>query len=130
IAPAVRLVKGAYREPRDVALASRREVDARYVELADRLLAHVPDGAFPVLGTHDLRIVGTVRRRAAALALPREALEVHMLYGIRAADQRALAASGCVVRTLVSYGSAWWAWYMRRLAEKPGENVWMVLRNI
>ncbi|MGH7521047.1 MAG: proline dehydrogenase, partial [Gemmatimonadales bacterium] len=57
------------------------------------------------------------------------AYEFHMLYGIRAAEQRALAAQGAQVRVLISYGSAWFAWYMRRLAERPA-NVWFVLRNV
>jgi len=61
--------------------------------------------------------------------LAKGAYEIHMLYGIRPAEQRALAAAGTAVRVLISYGSAWFAWYMRRLAERPA-NVWFVLRSL
>jgi proline dehydrogenase len=130
--PSIRLVKGAYREPPSVALARRADVDARYLELADRLLAAAarPEPrTLPVFGTHDMRLVREIRRRALGAGVPARAYEVHMLYGIRADDQRALAADGCAVRTLISYGTAWFPWYMRRLAEKPS-NVWFVVRSV
>src|SRR5204863_24745 len=69
------------------------------------------------------------RKLAARPDQPRPSFEFHMLYGIRAAEQRALASRGNKVRVLISYGSAWFAWYMRRLAERPA-NVWFVLRNV
>src|SRR6184192_4399078 len=91
LAPAIRLVKGAYAEPPSVAFPRKRDVDSSYFTLATRLLEHAArERAHPVFGTHDLRLIGRVRERAAALGAPR-AYEVHMLYGIKAAEQRALA---------------------------------------
>ena len=129
LAPAIRLVKGAYSEPPDVAVPSRREVSHRYLRLADRLLEHVDAGALPVFGTHDMALARRIQRHAAARGVGRRSYEFHMLYGIRADDQRRLATEGYVVRVLISYGSAWFAWYMRRLAERPA-NLWLVLRNL
>jgi proline dehydrogenase len=128
--PAIRLVKGAYAEPPAVALPHKRDVDAAYYSLAARLLEQAARGkARPVFGTHDMRLVGRIRAHAAALGVPPRRCEFHLLYGIRERDQRALAAEGEAVRVLVSYGSAWFAWYMRRLAERPA-NVWFVLKNL
>lgn len=129
LAPAIRLVKGAYSEPPAVALPHKRDVDACYAGLADRLLEAAARGAArPVFGTHDQRLLDAIRDRAARLGAS-GAYEVHMLYGIRSATQRALAAAGVRVRVLISYGSHWFPWYMRRLAERPA-NVWFVLRNL
>ena len=124
----VRLVKGAYAEPPEVALRDRAAIDARYAELADRLLAHSAAGAPPaVFGTHDLRLVEHVR--AGARNRTGAAFEIHMLYGIQSAAQRELAAAAVPVRVLISYGSAWFPWFMRRLAERPA-NVLLLLRNL
>jgi proline dehydrogenase len=127
---AIRLVKGAYSEPAAVAWPRKRDVDRAYAELAARLLEHAargPQGARAVFGTHDL--IARIQAQAAALAVAPGAFEVHMLYGIRTSEQRALARAGCRVRVLISYGSAWFPWYMRRLAERPA-NLWFVLRNL
>jgi proline dehydrogenase len=130
LAPAIRLVKGAYNEPSDVAFPKKRDVDANYFKLAVRLLAEAArQRAKPVFGTHDFSLVAKIREAASALALDGRSYEFHLLYGIQAAEQRALAAQGAAVRVLISYGSAWFAWYMRRLAERPA-NVWFVLRNL
>lgn len=127
---AIRLVKGAYREPPELAYPRKRDTDDAYLALAERMLGAVsPGGGVAVFGTHDLRLVERIRARAAALALPHGAWEVHMLYGIRPAHQRALAASGVTVRVLVSYGTHWFPWYVRRLAERPA-NVWFVVRSL
>ena len=129
LAPAIRLVKGAYNEPADIAFSRKSDVDQNYRQLADRLLAEAGrQRAKPVFGTHDLRLVETIRKAAVAQRVDASAYEFHMLYGIRAAEQRSLASMGARVRVLISYGSAWFAWYMRRLAERPA-NVWFVLRN-
>ncbi len=128
--PAIRLVKGAYAEPPAVALPRKADLDAAYFALADRLLQGAARGeARPVLGTHDMRLVGRLRARARELGVAPGGYELHLLYGIRADDQRSLAAAGERIRVLISYGSAWFAWYMRRLAERPA-NVWFVLRNL
>ncbi|HEY3220578.1 MAG TPA: proline dehydrogenase family protein [Gemmatimonadales bacterium] len=130
LAPAIRLVKGAYNEPPDVALPRKRDVDESYRQLAQRLLAEAArQRAKPVFGTHDLKLIETIRKAAADQRLDPSAYEFHMLYGIRAEEQRKLASLGAEVRVLISYGSAWFAWYMRRLAERPA-NVWFVLRNV
>ena len=130
LAPAIRLVKGAYREPPDVAFPKKRDTDAAYAHLAHLLLERADGGgALPVFGTHDLRLVDDIRQRARAVGVERRAYEFHMLYGIKAAEQRALAAGGAAVRVLISYGANWFPWYMRRLAERPA-NVWFVVRNI
>lgn len=127
----IRLVKGAYREPAEIAFPSKSDVDANYLTLARRLLAddarHA--GVRAVFGTHDTRLLQAIADHAAALGRsPREA-EFHLLYGIQRAEQRRLARAGHTVRVLVSYGSYWFPWYMRRLAERPA-NVWFVARSL
>ena len=130
LAPAIRVVKGAYNEPPDVAFPKKRDVDAAYAVLAGRLLERVAaGGARVVLGTHDLDLIERLRARALALGVTGGGYEVHMLYGIRAAAQRALAQQGVPVRVLISYGTHWFPWYMRRLAERPA-NVWFVMRHL
>lgn len=129
--PAVRLVKGAYAEPPERAFAAKRDTDASYLALGATLIEHAArhGGAPPVLGTHDVRLIRTLQHTAAAAGLDRGACEVHMLYGIRAAEQERLHREGHAVRVLISYGDAWFRWYMRRLAERPA-NVWFVLRSV
>ena len=127
--PAIRLVKGAYAEPPTVALAARRDVDESYFHLARRLLEARAEGRAVTIGvaTHDLRLVRRISTAAEELGLPRDAFEIQMLYGIRPEAQRRLAAEGYRVRVLISYGTAWYPWYMRRLVERPA-NVFFVLR--
>ena len=130
IAPAIRLVKGAYNEPADIALPRKADVDEAYRQLAERLLAEAArQRAKPVFGTHDLPMIERIRKMAVDKRIDPSSYEFHMLYGIRAEEQRRLASMGAEVRVLISYGSAWFAWYMRRLAERPA-NVWFVLRNV
>lgn len=127
----IRLVKGAYREPASVALPKKTDVDSQYLELAKRLLRNDAHKAGTVHGmaTHDLRLIGQINDYARARGIPREAYEFQMLYGIRTAAQLQLAAQGYQVRTLISYGSAWFPWYMRRLAERPA-NLWFVVKSL
>ncbi|MGQ0715252.1 MAG: proline dehydrogenase family protein [Gemmatimonadaceae bacterium] len=127
--PAIRLVKGAYREPAARALARRQDIDAAYLSLGRRLLDQAARGAsLPVFGTHDTRLIEALRMHASGRRLVPSAFEIHMLYGIAMQTQHALAASGVRVRTLISYGTNWFPWYMRRLAERPA-NMWFVVRN-
>ena len=129
VKPAIRLVKGAYAEPPHVAFADKKDTDAAYVSLGETLLAAAKSGdAFPVFGTHDMTLVNRLVAKGSSLGLTSEQFEVHMLYGIRSAEQRALAAQGHAVRCLISYGNNWFPWYMRRLAERPA-NVWFVVRS-
>jgi proline dehydrogenase len=127
----VRLVKGAYREPPDVALQSREAVDEAYYTLACRMLesTRAANSGRMILGTHDVRLLNRVATFAGSNGIARNAYEVHMLYGVRTADQLRLARDGYIVRVLISYGSAWFQWYMRRLAEKPS-NLWFVVRSV
>jgi proline dehydrogenase len=128
--PAIRLVKGAYREPAVVAFPRKRDTDDAYFQIAERLLDAAARGAaFPVFGTHDLSLIERIRARASALAVPDGGYEVHMLYGIRPSEQRALRDRGVRVRVLISYGTHWFPWYVRRLAERPA-NLWFVARSL
>jgi len=128
---AIRLVKGAYQEPASIAFPSRPEVDARFLELAKRILTKEARarGAWLTAGTHDTRLISEIERHVDATGWPRDGLEFAMLYGIGRAEQVRLARAGCRVRVLISYGTHWFPWYMRRLAERPA-NVAFVLRNM
>jgi proline dehydrogenase len=129
--PAIRLVKGAYDEPAAIAYRTRSAVSTNYAALAIEMLAAIAAG-HPLrlgLGTHDVDLIEQLAAHAAALGLPRTAFEVQMLYGIRLAEQRRLAAEGYRVSDLIAYGPAWYPWYMRRLAERPA-NVLFALRQI
>lgn len=129
--PSVRLVKGAYREPPQVAHRRRARVDESFLRLSRRLLEATRAGRLRrfALATHDLRLVGRVERMRRELGLPRDAFEVQMLYGIRQADQFRLVQRGFRCRCLITYGEAWYPWYVRRLAERPA-NLWFVVKNV
>ena len=127
--PYIRLVKGAYRESAPVALQTRADVDARYRELARTLLRASRAGTRVVFGTHDVPLVNRIRGDARELGVPDASYEIQMLYGIQDAGRRQLAESGVRTRVLISYGKAWYAWFMRRLAEKPS-NLMLVSRNL
>ena len=131
IGAGVRLVKGAYRESPAVALATKRDVDASYVHLGRALLdARARHGASRVVfGTHDTRIIAELCRHARADGIPPRDYEFHLLYGIQRAEQLRLASAGESVRVLIAYGSYWFPWYMRRLAERPA-NVWFVVKSV
>ena len=137
----IRLCKGAYKEPGTIAFAKKADVDRNYDRLAALMIAaslqtgsepSSSDGRFPArtaLATHDPRRIEFARLEAARLGLPRGALEFQMLYGIRADLQRALGAEGYPVRIYVPYGTEWYPYYVRRLAERPA-NVWFFLSNL
>lgn len=124
----VRLVKGAYKEPADKAFPKKADVDENYFRLAVALLS--PEarakGVRPIFGTHDPILIRRIEEHARAQKLPPEALEFQMLYGIRRSEQERLAKAGYRFRVLISYGEAWWAWYMRRLAERPANVLFVV----
>src|SRR2546426_780460 len=127
----VRLCKGAYREPREIAYPDKRDVDQAYARLIDRLLA--PDalgrGVYPGFATHDERLIARVRDRAAERRIAADRLEIQMLYGIRPDLGAALRAQGLAVRVLVPFGEDWYGYFMRRLAERPA-NLLFLLRNL
>ncbi len=129
LAPTIRLVKGAYNEPASVALPSKRDVDEQFYTLGSQLLDTTASGTVVVFGTHDLPLVARLRKAAADRHVAAGAYQVHMLYGIRSDALRQLATEGIPVKMLISYGSAWFAWYMRRLAERPA-NVWFVAKSL
>lgn len=128
--PAIRLVKGAYDEPKAVAFQSKREVDANYLGIAVTLLRESRNRQLRIgLGTHDVDLVQQIASHAGAAGIPKQAFEVQMLYAVRAKEQRALARAGFRVQTLIAYGPAWYRWYMGRLAERPA-NVLFALRQL
>ena len=128
--PYIRLVKGAYREKPDVALQGRPNVDPAYEALAVVLLdAMQKNGARVVFGTHDVKLVERIRTVARQMKIPESSFEVQMLYGIQDVGRKKLAAEGMKTRVLISYGKAWYPWFMRRLAEKPS-NLMMIARNL
>jgi proline dehydrogenase len=130
--PSIRLVKGAYREPKEHAIQDRGEIDEAYLRLARRILEGLRDGTVRRFGaaTHDLGLLGKVAAASRDLGIPVKDWETQMLYGIRQAEQYRLAERGYPVKVLIAYGPAWYPWYVRRLAEKPGENLIYVARNV
>jgi len=127
----IRLVKGAYREPANIAYPKKKDVDDSFVALATKMLAAAHHGTPPrfVFGTHDRRMIDRIARHAQSAEVSRDAFEFHLLFGIRRALQSRLAQQGYRVRVLISYGSHWFPWYMRRLAERPA-NVLFAVRSI
>ena len=115
----VRICKGAYAEPDTVAFAEKSEVDTNYLKLTRLLLE---GGEYPAIATHDDRMV------AGATSFPKDKFEFQMLYGVRRDLQRKLLAQGFRIRVYVPYGEAWYPYFMRRLAERPA-NVIFLLRN-
>ncbi len=122
----VRLCKGAYNEPARVAFRERTEIDASYEALARRLLV---DATHPAIATHDGRLIGRLLRFAEAEGIPPDRYEFQMLYGVRRDLQAALLARGYRVRVYVPFGTEWYPYFMRRLAEKPG-NVTFLIRSL
>ena len=130
INPEIRLVKGAYKESTDIALKDKFRVDENYLDLSLKMLTKVKEGGMrAVFGTHDLKLIDAIIKYAESLGLDKSKYEFHMLYGIKTSEQLRLAKEGYKVRVLISYGSAWYPWYVRRLAERPA-NITFVLKNI
>ena len=122
----VRLVKGAYDEPETVAHRNRRDVDAAYARCLEILMS---GPGYPMVGSHDPAMVQRAHELAAQHSRAADSWEVQMLYGIRTDEQRRLAAAGTRVRAYVPYGADWYAYFMRRLAERPA-NVTFFLRSL
>jgi proline dehydrogenase len=135
----VRLCKGAYNEPADKAFPHKADVDRSYVKLARILLEHAGEmpGAnsngrvppLPAFATHDEKMIAAAQAQAAARQVPRDRFEFQMLYGIRRELQEQLAADGYAMRVYVPYGTEWYPYFMRRLAERPA-NVLFILSNL
>lgn len=122
LGPRLRIVKGAYREPPDLAYPRKADVDANYRLLVERLLR---SGCYTAIATHDERIIDWVK----GLGVGRGLFEFQMLYGVRMALQEALAAEGYRVRCYVPYGRMWYPYFARRIAESP-RNLVFVVRNL
>ena len=131
LGPAIRLVKGAYQEPATVAYPAKQDVDKNYLALAEVLLSEAArkTKTRAAFATHDGELVQRICGHAGAQGLPQKSYEFQMLYGIRRAEQLRLAKEGWLMRVLISYGSYWFPWYMRRLAERPA-NAWFVVKNM
>jgi proline dehydrogenase len=131
LGPAIRIVKGAYREAATVAFPDKAQVDEQFYELCVRLVA--PDaraaGAFVGIATHDATLIARLQTHFGAQQVPRDRYEFEMLFGIRRDLQAQLTRAGARVRVLISYGEYWFPWYMRRLAERPA-NLWFVAKNL
>ena len=122
----VRLVKGAYQEPKTVALQRKGDVDASFVQLMQLLLEH---GHYPAIATHDPEIVTETRRFASAKSISLDRYEFQMLYGIRRDLQRSLRDAGHRVRVYVPFGREWFPYFMRRLGERPA-NIGFVINGL
>jgi len=122
----VRLCKGAYSEPKDVAYPDKTEVDANYLRLMRRLLK---DGNYPGIATHDETMIDGTCGFARDEKIPTDRYEFQMLYGIRRERQESLVREGYRMRIYVPFGTQWYAYMMRRLAERPA-NIWFVLKNL
>jgi proline dehydrogenase len=122
----VRLVKGAYKEPKTVAHRSRQQVDEAFVELTERLLV---EGTYPAIATHDPAMIAAARECAARHAIAADRFEFQMLYGVRRDLQAQLHDDGYRVRVYVPFGREWFPYFMRRLGERPA-NVGFVIRSI
>ena len=127
----VRLCKGAYNEPPDKAFPRKADVDANYVTLSRMLLSDEARarGTYAAIATHDPKMIEAAKACAAEHAIPGDQFEFQMLHGIRRDLQQQLAREGYKVRVYVPYGTEWYPYLMRRLAERPA-NVWFVLRNL
>jgi proline dehydrogenase len=124
--PNLRIVKGAYLEPASVAYPEKRDVDRAYVGLVQRGLR---EGAYIAVATHDEAIIREVQAFAAREDIPRDRFEFQMLYGVRPALQRSIAAEGYKVLVAAPFGPDWYPYLMRRLAERPA-NLGFFLKNL
>jgi len=131
LCPSIRLVKGAYKEPPEIAYAKKRDVDESYFTLAQTMMAARKAGQCirAAFGTHDVRLIQRMAEYATQSGLPKKDFEVQMLYGIQREEQERLARAGYRSGVLVAYGTYWYPWYVRRLAERPA-NLWFVARNL
>jgi len=120
----VRLCKGAYLEPPSIAFPAKRDVDQNFVTLMERLLL---EGTYPAIATHDTRIIGHARALAGKHGFAEDRFEFQMLHGVRRDLQTRLRGEGYRMRVYVPFGTQWYPYLMRRLAERPGNIVFMVV---
>ncbi len=122
----VRLCKGSYREPEDLALQRMPNIRSAFLSMAEQLLR---DGHFPAFATHDDYLIEGVTRFAEQLDVPKDRFEFQMLYGLRPGFQKDMRSRGFRMRVYVPFGTEWMPYFYRRLRERK-ENVWFVLRNL
>ena len=122
----IRLCKGAYKEPEDIAFPRKADVDANYLRLMKILLS---SGFYHAIATHDPKMIAATIRHAATKGISKDDFEFQMLYGVRTDLQRRLVKDGYRVRIYIPFGSDWFPYFMRRLAERPA-NVGFILRNL
>jgi proline dehydrogenase len=122
----IRLCKGAYKEPPEIAFPKKADVDANYLKLARTLLK---SGVFHGMATHDEKIIAEIKQFARAENIPNSAYEFQMLYGVRRDLQQQLVREGYGLRVYIPFGSEWYPYFMRRLAERPA-NVIFIARNM
>ena len=129
--PSIRLVKGAYNEPPEIAFASKQGVDENYFELGKQMLRARKEKSCmrAAFGTHDVSLIRRLADFASGEGFTKKDFEVQMLYGIQRAEQERLASEGCTSIVLVAYGDYWYPWFVRRLAERPA-NLWFMVRNV
>ena len=131
LGPTIRIVKGAYLEPPNIAYPKKSDVDEAFFTLCTRLMA--PDaqktGSLVHIATHDIALADRLIAYIRQQNVPKSSYEFAMLYGIQRNQQLKLARDGQRLRVLISYGEYWFPWYMRRLAERPA-NVWFVVRTM
>lgn len=127
----IRLCKGAYAEPPEVAFPDKADTDRNFVHLTRLMLSDEArqKGVYPAVATHDEKMIEATRNFVAAYNIPAEAFEFQMLYGIRRELQESLRHQGYRVRVYVPYGGAWYPYFMRRLAERPA-NLWFFISNL
>jgi proline dehydrogenase len=130
ISPAIRLVKGAYMEPANVAFKKKYDVDENYFELIKYMLTTgLNNNARIAIATHDLKMISRIKEFAKTNKIGNDMFEFNMLYGIKADEQKKLVEQGNKLSVLISYGENWYPWYVRRLAERPA-NIGFVIRNM
>lgn len=122
----IRICKGAYNEPPEVAFPNKQDTDNNYVRVMQLLLS---SGIYHGIATHDPKMIDATVAFAQREGIGKEAFEFQMLYGVRRDLQRQLARDGYNVRVYVPYGKHWYPYFMRRLAERPA-NIWFVLKNL
>jgi proline dehydrogenase len=121
----IRLCKGAYKEPEDVAFPRKADVDGNFIRLMQLLLS---SGFYHAIATHDPRMIASTIRHAAAKGISKDDFEFQMLYGVRTDLQRRLVHDGYRVRIYIPFGNDWFPYFMRRLAERPA-NIGFMIRN-
>ncbi|TBL81697.1 proline dehydrogenase family protein [Paenibacillus thalictri] len=122
----VRVVKGAYQEPPDVAYKDKKDVDANYIKLVKH---HLAGGCYAAIATHDQAIIGRLKTYITERSIAEDQFEFQMLYGIASQLQKQLVQEGFRVRVYTPFGSRWYPYFTRRIAERPA-NLWFVLKNL